>query len=57
MKMKMKRHINSAKALVASRRNLALNDASYCRHCGFLVPDDTQELHLREVHGIVIEME
>ena len=52
--MKMKIHSGSAKALVSSRRNLALNDASYCRHCGILVPDNIQELHLREVHGIEI---
>jgi len=45
---------HSARSLVASRRNLALRDASYCVHCRVLVPDDFQEIQLREVHGIQI---
>jgi hypothetical protein len=44
---------HSAKSLVASRRNLGLRGASYCNHCGILVPDDFQESHLKERHGIV----
>lgn len=43
---------HSAKALVASRRNLAMRSTSYCVHCKILVPDDFQESHLREAHGI-----
>lgn len=39
---------HSAKSLVTSRRNLALRGASYCNHCGILVPDDFQEVHLKE---------
>jgi len=45
----------SSQSLIASRRNLALRDASYCVHCKVLVPDDFQEVHLREAHGINIE--
>ena len=45
----------SARSLIASRRNLALRDASYCKHCNTLVPDDFQEVHLREAHGIIYE--
>jgi hypothetical protein len=55
----MRRNNNhgGGKALVASRRNLALRDASYCIHCNQLVPDDPifQEAHLKEVHGINIQ--
>lgn len=50
----MNMNSRSAKALVASRRNLALRSASYCKHCSILVPDCYQEAHLREAHGIVI---
>jgi len=45
-------NFRSARSLVASRRNLALSGASYCKHCSVLVPDDFQETHLREAHGI-----
>jgi hypothetical protein len=47
-------HRSGGKALVASMRNLALRDASYCNYCNQLVPDDPifQEAHLKEVHGI-----
>jgi hypothetical protein len=55
----MRRNHNhgGGRALVASRRNLALRDASYCIHCNQLVPDDPifQEAHLKEVHGINIQ--
>jgi len=46
----------SARALVASRRNLAIRGgASYCKHCNILIPDDFQGMHLKEAHGINIE--
>jgi len=45
----------SARALVASRRNLAIRGASYCKHCNILVPDDFQGMHLKEAHGIIEE--
>lgn len=52
----MRRNHNhgGGRALVASRRNLALREASYCNYCNQLVPDDPifQEAHLKEVHGI-----
>lgn len=50
-------NFKSSRSLVVSRRNLAMRDASYCKHCNVLVPDDFQEMHLREAHGMDVSLE